>query len=161
MNNNDILKGSHRLRKGRVSWSGCFYFISSAKARNAPTLDNTACFQVIRSELDRLETEGLWEWMAVVVMPDHLHMVIRLGEGADLSRAMNLFKGRSSSRINQGRYTKGPVWFRGFHDHLIRLDQPIPNFLKYILQNPVDAHLATLPSDWPYLLVIPNAYDML
>jgi len=148
------------LRKGRLSWSGCYYFVSSAKAEKTPALDNPACFEIICSEAHRLEKEGLWECNALVLMPDHLHLMIRLGEGADLSRVMNLFKGRSAFQINRAGNTQGPVWFRGFHDHLIRPDQPIPNFLNYILRNPTHARLAKIPSDYPYLFIKSKAYDL-
>jgi REP element-mobilizing transposase RayT len=153
-------KGSRMLRKGRVSWSGCHYFVSSAKAKNSPTLDNPICFEIICSEARRLEKDGLWECNAFVLMPDHLHMLIRLGEGADLSRVINLFKGRSAFAINRARNSKGPVWFRGFHDHLIRPDQPIPNFLQYLLRNPAKAGLSKIPANWPYLFVKSKAHDL-
>ena len=149
------------LRKGRLSWSGCYYFLSSAKANNAPALDNPACFEIICREARLLEKEGLWECLALVLMPDHLHLLVRLGQGADLSRVMNLFKGRSAFQINRAGNTKGAVWFRGFHDHLIRPDQPIPNFRNYILRNPTNAGLAKIPSDYPYLFVKEKAFDLL
>lgn len=148
------------LRKGRQSWAGCYYFLSSAKSKNAPALDNPDCFEIICREARLLEKEGLWECLALVLMPDHLHMAVRLGQGADLSRVMNLFKGRTSHQINRAKNTKGHLWFRGFHDHLIRPDQPIPNFLDYILRNPVNAHLSKLPSDYPYLFVKEKAFDL-
>jgi len=153
-------KGSRMLRKGRVSWPGCYYFVSSAKAEAAPMLDNKPCFEIIRCEVCRLEKEKLWECLALVLMPDHLHMVVRLGQGTDLSRVMDLFKGRTSRQINRTKNTQGRVWFRGFHDHLIRPDQPIPNFLDYILRNPTHAHLAKISSDYPYLFVKEKAFNL-
>lgn len=132
-------KGSQMLRKGRKSWSGCHYFVSTAKASKAPALDNSACLEIICREARRLEQEKLWECNALVLMPDHLHMLIRLGEGTDLSRVINLFKGRTALAINRARHSQGHVWFRGFHEHLIRPDQPIPNFLQYLLRNPANA----------------------
>jgi putative transposase len=154
-------KGSQQLRKGRLSWPGCYYFVSSAKADDAPQLDNHECFSIICSEARRLEDEQLWECHALVLMPDHLHMVVRLGEGADLSKVMNLFKGRISRKLNQAGIAKGRAWYRGFHDHLIRQDQPIPNFLDYILHNPTKAHLVKITSDWPYLFVKDRAFNLL
>jgi len=146
-------KGSKLLRKGRVSWSLALYWISAFKAEGAQTFDNQLCFQAILEQADQLEREGSLYCLAIVLMPDHLHMVARLGAEANLSKTMKRFKGASAFRINQLRGTKGSVWYEGFHDHLLRPDQPPANFVKYLLQKPVKAGLVKNPFDWPYLKV--------
>jgi len=149
----DENQGSKLLRKGRVSLPGARYFISTFKAKGSANLDNKPCFKILVEELNKLEQENICYCLALVVMPDHLHMIITLGPETDLSRAMKLFKGRTAREINKTRGTRGAVWYEGFHDHLIRADEPLQNFLDYILANSVKKDLAKTPNDWPYLLI--------
>jgi putative transposase len=86
-------------------------------------------------------------------MPDHIHMLVKLGPENDLSHVMKLFKGRTSLKINRALKRTGSVWYKGFHDHLIRPEEPLKNFIKYIIHNPVKKGLAKNPSEYPYLLI--------
>jgi len=149
-------KGSRLLRKGRVSWAGPNYFISSFIADGAGTIDNQTCFQILLEELNQLEQQGVLYCPALVVMPDHIHMIIRLGPQVQLGRAMKKFKGRTARRINQSKGTVGSIWYEGFHDHLIRPDEPLINFTNYILMNPVKKRLAQNPAGWPFLMIKPE-----
>jgi len=80
MQENDVkAKGSRQLRKGRFSWVGPRYFITSFIAGEAENIDSQLCFEVIIGELAKLENEGALFCEALVVMPDHIHMIVRLG----------------------------------------------------------------------------------
>ena len=93
-----------------------------------------------------------------VVMPNHLHAVLFfltveellvLPGGAcagtacvrpqpvSLSEVIRFFKTTSAKRINRLQDARGAtVWQRSFHDHVIRRDQRIDAFRRYILRNP-------------------------
>ena len=146
-------KGSKLLRKGRLSWVGPRYFIGSAIAQGARNIDNQLCFSVICNELARLEQEETLFCEALVVMSDHLHMLIRLGSQKKIGQAMKLFKGRTAREINRQRNSTGALWFEGYHDHMLRPDEPVSYFLNYITLNPVKKGLCISPSDYPYLFV--------
>jgi len=141
------------LRKGRLTWPKGNYFISSFIAEDAEHIDNIQCYDILTGELAGLEQDRDLALLALVVMPDHIHMVIKLGPDADLSRAMKLFKGRTSLKINRALKRTGSVWYQGFHDHLIRPEEPLKNFIQYIIYNPVKKGLAKNPSEWPYFLI--------
>ena len=96
-----------------------------------------------------------------VVMPNHIHGIIRLrrdsvSEHADgsppnsvgagprpagspvaLSEVMRQFKSFSARRVNTARGTSGaPVWQRGYHDHIIRNDADYLRIWEYMNTNP-------------------------
>jgi len=108
-----------------------------------------------------MEQEGLLTCLALVLMPDHLHMIIRLGAKKDLSQAIKLFKGRTAYKINRLNQTSGSIWYKGFHDRMIRSCENLSGYFKYVRVNPVQAGLAKSPSDWPFLLIKEEIYELL
>jgi putative transposase len=75
-----------------------------------------------------------------VIMPNHLHGIVCLREGAvDLSEVIRGFKTFSARRINRlyGRAGE-PVWQRGFHDRVIRDDRELQAVRAYVADNPAN-----------------------
>ena len=68
---------------------------------------------------------------AYVIMPNHLHMIVRLsGSSRTLSQILNSFKGAVSK---QARVS---VWQKSFYDHIIRDDDDYNRVCEYIANNP-------------------------
>ena len=96
---------------------------------------------------------------AVVVLPNHLHLVWTLPPGdeaysmrwgqikAKFSRALSLDEPRSSSRRH--RRERG-IWQRRYYEHVIRDERDYTNHVDYIHYNPVKHGLVKRPIDWPY-----------
>ncbi len=82
---------------------------------------------------------------AFVVMPNHVHGVIFLGEPGrrnvkrrPLSEIVRGFKTWSARRINQRRDSTGsPVWQRDCYEHIIRDEDDLNRIRQYIVDNPV------------------------
>ncbi len=51
-----------------------------------------------------------------VVMPNHLHVLLTVGEGMTMERAMQLIKGGFSYRLKREYGYLGEVWQRGFSE---------------------------------------------
>lgn len=78
---------------------------------------------------------------AVVIMPNHVHMLIEpLGENK-LSQLMKGIKGASARRTNQIMGTSGQFWRDESFDHIVRSDAQYHHYLDYIAQNPIKANL--------------------
>lgn len=106
----------------------------------------------------RTVVENAWAWLpqypsgrgleldAWVVMPDHLHGIIRLlptrestesDRGGSLGALVGQFKRISTRRINLLRRSPGaPVWQRGYHDRVVRDDDELQRIRTYIAENP-------------------------
>ena len=89
-------------------------------------------------------------------MPTHLHLIARLGWDQDLSRALQLFKGRTARKINEKNRTSGSIWYKGFHDRLIRETEKMAGYYYYLLLNPVKENLCAAPADYPYFRIKPK-----
>ena len=86
---------------------------------------------------------------AGVVMPDHVHLLLRpLGEFT-LSRIMHGIKGVSARRLNQRRNTSGAVWQNESWDRIIRSPEEFEEKLQYMFNNPQKTGLTTDPTTDP------------
>jgi len=89
-----------------------------------------------------------------VVMPNHIHGIIVLGDLSDvgaglkpaptavkrcgLSEIIRAFKTFSSRRINELRGRHGiPVWQRNYYEHVIRNENDLNEISEYIVNNPL------------------------
>jgi putative transposase len=96
---------------------------------------------------------------AIVLLPDHLHMLMQLPDGdADFSARVRLLK---SSFVNALRAqdvqgvrlnAKGEadVWQRRFWEHLIRDQRDFAAHVDYIHINPLKHGLVERLGDWPF-----------
>lgn len=94
---------------------------------------------------EKLESDDAWRVRTWVVMPDHMHALIQLGEAASLSNCIRLFKGRLSSALRRD----GVAWQDGYYEHQMRsYEDRLPVFL-YIFLNPYRAQLLSPLEKWP------------
>jgi REP element-mobilizing transposase RayT len=75
------------------------------------------------------------------VMPNHVHVVIRLLPGRKLSTILHSWKSFTAKKANQLLGRMGPFWQREYYDHLIRNGEEFDAALKYVQNNPAKAGL--------------------
>jgi REP element-mobilizing transposase RayT len=81
-----------------------------------------------------------------VIMPDHVHLFVRVISALSLAQWMRMLKRNLSRRITE----EPPHWQEGFFDHLLRGRESYSQKWEYVRQNPVRAALVTTHQDWPY-----------
>lgn len=68
-----------------------------------------------------------------IIMPNHIHMLIRVAEkkdGTTVMRIMKALKGLSTRKIGS------PIWQTSFHDHVIANEEEYQTRFRYIEENP-------------------------
>ncbi len=88
--------------------------------------------------------------LAAVVMPDHVHLLLKPMDGFDLSRIMKGIKGVSARKINAHRQTKGTIWQNESWDRIVRDADEFEEKLNYMADNPVKAGHARQIEDYRY-----------
>ncbi len=96
---------------------------------------------------DHGKSYRLHDWC---IMPNHVHVMIRVTDGHRLGDITHRWKGSSSFKINRVLGREGPLWSRDFFDRFIRNEQHYHRAKCYIRDNPVKASLCTEPADWPF-----------
>jgi REP element-mobilizing transposase RayT len=115
--------------------------------------------QSIVSVLRELRQTGGCETYAFVVMPDHLHVILR-PKGLPLSKIMRILKGKSARLINRQRQAHGTIWQERYYEHTLRDEKDFRQKYQYILYNPVTAGLSKEPEDYPHSSAhLQNAVD--
>jgi putative transposase len=85
-----------------------------------------------------------------VIMPDHLHLLLTVGDGMTIEKAMQLVKGRFSYRLGRDFGFKGEVWQNGFSEVQVLGDRSFEQHRAYIANNPVKKGLVDAPEKYPY-----------
>ena len=136
-----------RLRKGRVSENGRIYLVTMVcqgrKPLFAPCSDGRLAVQGLRSAGSYCDT------LCFVVMPDHVHWMLQLGQGAELSRCVQKAKALTTRALRMRRSGVDDVWQRGFHDRALRRDEDVRKVARYVIGNPLRAGLVEQIGDYP------------
>ena len=138
------------LRKGRFSAPGHEYLVTSATHRRAPVFADFRAARALICVLRESADAGTAEWLAWVIMPDHLHALLRLEASTDLGKLMQTVKGRSARRINALAARRQRLWQPGFHDHALRAEEDRMAVARYIVANPLRAGLVRRIGDYPH-----------
>jgi putative transposase len=131
--------GHKALRKGRVSMPGRVYLLTTTTLFRRPVFRDFEAANIAAS----VHTMK-WVWrdsqcLAWVLMPDHWHGLVMLGENDQLHTLMGRFKMASSKNVSDKHKTNGWLWARGYHDHALRSDEALRNAGRYIVANPLRA----------------------
>lgn len=102
-----------------------------------------------------------FELNAIILLPDHVHMLITLAEHSDnyaviiasiKTHFSRQIKRSTSEIINQSRIRKRErgIWQRRFWEHRIRDELDYQRHMDYIHYNAVKHGYVARPIDWPY-----------
>jgi putative transposase len=104
-----------------------------------------------------------YDLIAWVVMPNHVHVLIRIYEGVSLSKIVQSWKSYTGRKINEGLREKpcragaqrsqggrSPVWQREYWDRFIRNETHFNAAVAYIHHNPVKAGLVKEAERWAW-----------
>ncbi|WP_459923059.1 REP-associated tyrosine transposase [Desulfatiferula olefinivorans] len=99
-----------------------------------------------------------YDLIAYVVMPNHVHVLIKTYEGFPLSDVIHSWKSFTAHEFKKrleeggkcGRDTRAPIWQRDYYDRFIRDEKHFTQAINYIHENPVKAGLCSHASEWPW-----------
>ena len=138
-----------RLRLGRHSRIGQSYILTTVTQKRRRYFDDATVAQEVMDVFRRIDAEGLTHSLAYVVMPDHIHWLVKI-RAFSLDYIMQRFKSSSALRINRMLGRTGPFWQSSYHDHAIRSEESLFRHAMYIVANPVRANLASCVGEYPY-----------
>jgi putative transposase len=139
-----------KLRRGRVSEPGRIYLVTTVTHERRPLFADFHCARALVHCLRHMAHTGHAETVCFVVMPDHLHWSLNLGERRGLSGLVQAIKSYSARRINSLRGEAGPVWQAGFHAHALRGEEDVVGLARYVVANPVRAGLVEQVGAYPF-----------
>jgi putative transposase len=130
------------------------YFVTFCVEERKHVLADPRAWQVILRTCERLNE---WTTLAVISMPDHLHILAApLDREASVSAYSKWFKrwfneAYCRPSVSDGRrFIQTWQWQEGCFDRLLRSDESFSDKWAYLRENPVRASLVTDSDDWPY-----------
>ena len=97
----------------------------------------------------RFQAGKRFDLHAWVVMPNHVHAVLRPRPDWTLSGLLKSWKGFSAREANRILKRTGTIfWQAESFDHVIRDDDDLHRCCHYTTMNPVNARLCALPENW-------------
>lgn len=142
--------GYQTLRQGRWSEAQRIYLLTTVTHRRQSLFSD---WQPAWLMARNLASSELWlpsKLLCWVLMPDHWHGLVALGDGQSLSTLMNRVKGLSARRFNIGMTRVGVVWAEGFHDRALRREDALVATARYVVANPIRAGLVKRVGDYPF-----------
>jgi REP element-mobilizing transposase RayT len=140
------MKGHSALRLGRASIENQVYLITFTTYRRAPLFSELSSSQILARCIESRGVTKNSEVLCWVIMPDHVHLLLRLGVGDTLGNFVMRLKSSSTRRLELPH----PVWARAYHDRAIRREEDILPAARYIVANPLRSRLAKKVGDYPY-----------
>jgi putative transposase len=135
-------------------------FITTTVANWTPVFNVQPAAIATLRELDKTLTRFHASLCGYVLMPSHVHVLVRLQEISHLSKFVQTFKSISSRRLKEmdiqdswpslimdGKFR---LWKPRFDDLLIYSEKQLRIKLEYIHNNPVKAGLVMRSVDWEY-----------
>ena len=74
-----------------------------------------------------------------VVMPNHVHVVIRPMTGFELEDCLQRIKQYVATHVNKDLHRNGPLWEEESYDRIVRDEEHLWNVVQYIGRNPEKA----------------------
>ena len=136
---------------------GCYFFTVNLADRRSDLLGRQV--EMLRAVVREVKAAHPFKILAMVVLPEHLHVVWRLPPGdADFPMRWSLIKAGFSRRLakeepirpsRQAKRERG-IWQRRYWEHLIRDEADYRAHMDYVHINPVKHGLVKRVADWPY-----------
>jgi REP element-mobilizing transposase RayT len=142
--------GHRALRRARTSIPGQVYLVTFTTHQRHPLFQSHEHATCLARCLHGLVLWQYTELIAWVLMPDHMHLLIRLSAKDSLQVVVQKLKSNTAREIKSLDLEIGQVWAAAFHDRALRQDENLRLVARYIVLNPVRAGLACRIGDYPY-----------
>ncbi len=144
----------------RIFLDNYSYFLTIVTYQRNPILiDN---IELLRESFRYAKGKFDFDIDAIVVLPDHFHMICTLDDARQYPKIISSIKRYFSQRCPKGHYahlfqsasreTAGyiPVWQKRFYEHTIRDERDFRLRVEYIHYNPIKHGYAERVSQWEY-----------
>ena len=142
------LPASHRLRIGRYTEPNRIYLLTTNTLDRELVFEDFVLGRLVVEQFRIAQDQGWANSLAWVVMPDHFHWLIELGQGS-LGELMQKTKSLSTRAVNISSGRKGSLWQPGYHDRALRREEDLVGLARYVVANPLRAGLVKRLGEYP------------
>ena len=146
----------------RLFLAGHSYYLTVVTHRREPLL--VEHIELLRESFRESKRYYSYEINAIVVLPDHIHMIITPETSTDYPKIVRAIKYNFSTKLvgcdcyhtdeeqSLSRYRRGlkTIWQKRYYEHTIRDEKDYFRCLEYMQNNPVKHELVDNMKDWKY-----------
>lgn len=134
--------------------AGARYFLTICTDDHGAGLTSKEVAGPILQQSKAMNGDGSWTLHCATTMPDHIHIVMTLGERLTLGQCVKRLKGKTA-RVLQA---KSLQWEHDFFDRPLRADDNALAVFLYIYLNPYRAGLCARGETWPWYYCRPEEW---
>ena len=136
-----------------------YYITIVTHQRNPILIDN---IELLRESFKYAKSLFTFHIEAIVILPDHIHMIINVNNAKDYPKIISSIKRYFSKNCNpkfyedvfqshhREKYGYKPIWQKRFYEHTIRDEKDFNTKLQYIHNNPVKHAYINNIYDWKH-----------
>jgi len=132
-----------------------YYLTIVTHRRKAILIDN---IEALRESFRESKRYYDYHIDAIVILPDHLHMIITPRNAKDYPKIVRAIKYNFSIQLStdeeqsMARHKKGmnPVWQKRYYEHTIRDEKDYFRCIEYMKNNPIKHGLVENSEGWKY-----------
>ena len=150
------------MKYRRIYMDGYSYFLTLVTQGRRPLL--VEHIDLLREAFRRSMQRYVYRIEAIVVLPDHLHMIITPRVASEYSHIVRHIKrgfvyglpkairDDAKTALSTAKYRRSHsgIWQERFYEHTIRDEKDWQDKMAYIRDNPVKHGLAETGNAWPY-----------
>jgi len=136
------------MRKKREFVEGAFYHVTSRTNDRIRVFENNLGRKIMLMVLQDAKDKFHFDLANFCIMPTHIHLLVRPGQGVNLSLIMMWIKTRSAKRWNAIHGSTDHMWGSRYFARIVNGGQAFDDVMAYIDQNAVKAGLVEKPADW-------------
>ncbi|MBU0509781.1 transposase [bacterium] len=125
--------------------AGLAFFVTFRLISSEPLFAKGQAAQIAIEALQFYRQRGDIDLYGFAVMPDHVHMIVKMNGDVTLMWWMNRFKSYVGRQLG-----KGPIWQRGYWSEVVPDIPFLEQKLRYVHENPVRAGLVVSPEDYAW-----------
>jgi len=135
------------------------YLLTICADQRTPVFLDLEFGQYVASQFLHFGVQFEIEVIAHCVMPDHAHALVHgRSEQSALKEYVHRFKQETGYEWKHRRNHRRRLWQEGFHDRILRDNDPDEGVIRYVIENPVRAGLVEDARDYP--LIGSTRYDI-
>ena len=122
-------------------------FITIVTSRRRPILIEN--IDLLRNSFKQAKEKLKFEIDAIVILPDHLHMIIQPEDNKTYPEIIKRIKVNEESESRKNKNEKD-IWQRRYWEHTITDERDLCSCIDYIHYNPVKHGLVKQAKEWKY-----------
>jgi putative transposase len=134
----------------RILIKGGIYFLTLTTHQRQELFSEPKTKQLFLESLQHVKTYHPFAILAYCILPDHIHLLIKLPESdSNYSLRIGEAKKHFSKRLKADeKYNSAQIWQNRFWEHYIRDDIDLSRHIDYIHYNPVKHNLVGQANEW-------------